>query len=243
MKELKFFSILFFFPCLVFCQAVKATYSLQIDMSGEMSSPFYHTYELLNVNGVSVQSKFWAQSLPQHVVRKDKKRGMIVGAKTDTSYVFKDFINNEMYSPERLFTNDFDVKDKLSVFQWEILSDTATILTFKCRKAKTSFRGRLYEVFYTEEIPVPDGPAKFNGLPGLILHVRMMDSKSIYLIECTKVAMLRGSDTPINPFLNKKTITFDEFKRIYRRKYSEVEAYSQTTEGFKVHRGGVEVLE
>ena len=240
---MKFFWIFFLCKSLAYCQVLNVTYSLQIDMSGEMGSPFNHTYELVNANGQSIQKKFWAQSLPQHVTQKDNKKGMIVGAKTDTSYVFKDFLKNEMYAQERLFTNDFDVKDKLSVFNWELLNDTTTILSFKCKKAKTYFRGRNYEVFYTEEIPVPDGPAKFNGLPGLILRVKMIDDKAIYLIEGIRLSTAKDSDAPINPYAAKKALTFEEFKKLYLRKYSEVEAYSQTTEGFKVYRVGVEIIE
>ena len=44
-----------------------------------------------------------------------------------------------------------------------------------CKSAKISFRGRDYKAFYTEKIPIPEGPWKFYGLPGLILHVKSED--------------------------------------------------------------------
>jgi GLPGLI family protein len=54
---------------------------------------------------------------------------------------------------------------------WIITSDTMRILGYRCLKATCSFRGRRYEVWFTPEIPIADGPWKFKGLPGLVLSV------------------------------------------------------------------------
>lgn len=53
---------------------------------------------------------------------------------------------------------------------WIITKDKKKIGTYVCTKAKTVFRGRTYTVWYTEKIPLPYGPWKLNGLPGLILE-------------------------------------------------------------------------
>lgn len=52
---------------------------------------------------------------------------------------------------------------------WEFLPDTLTVLGYACQKAVTTFRGRKYEVWFTPEIPINEGPWKLYGLPGLIL--------------------------------------------------------------------------
>ena len=54
--------------------------------------------------------------------------------------------------------------------EWIVMADSITnILGMECHKATTTFRGRLWEVWFTEEIPVGLGPWKLGGLPGLIL--------------------------------------------------------------------------
>ena len=54
--------------------------------------------------------------------------------------------------------------------EWTIHADSVmTILGMECHKATTKFRGRVWEVWFTEEIPISLGPWKLGGLPGLIL--------------------------------------------------------------------------
>ncbi len=65
--------------------------------------------------------------------------------------------------------------DTLPDFNWELLPDTMRILGYLCQKATcTSFLGsamRKFTAWYTPDIPASYGPAKFFGLPGLILMI------------------------------------------------------------------------
>lgn len=62
------------------------------------------------------------------------------------------------------------VKETVPVIDWVINNETKKIGKFNCKKATASFRGRNYIAWFTTEIPVPFGPWKLNGLPGLILE-------------------------------------------------------------------------
>lgn len=55
--------------------------------------------------------------------------------------------------------------------KWTITNETKNVGNLKCKKANCRFRGRNYTAWFTEEIPLPFGPWKINGLPGLILEV------------------------------------------------------------------------
>lgn len=62
------------------------------------------------------------------------------------------------------------VAEKKFVFKWKLQNETKTIGKYTCHKATTEFRGRNYIAWYTPEIPLPYGPWKLQGLPGLILE-------------------------------------------------------------------------
>lgn len=58
---------------------------------------------------------------------------------------------------------------------WFLENDVKTIHSYKCKKAKISFGGRIWHAWYAPEIPFQDGPYKFHGLPGLILEIYSED--------------------------------------------------------------------
>lgn len=53
---------------------------------------------------------------------------------------------------------------------WHLLPETRKIGSLLCKKAVGVFRGRTYEAWYAPQIPVPYGPWKLQGLPGLIIE-------------------------------------------------------------------------
>lgn len=59
--------------------------------------------------------------------------------------------------------------------KWQFEDQEIEIMGYQCQKATTNFRGRQYEVWFTIEIPIRNGPWKFNGLPGLILKAESTD--------------------------------------------------------------------
>ena len=79
---------------------------------------------------------------------------------------------------DRVYHDFYAYKDVFDPGSWVILNDTATIVGYHCQKAQANFGGRQWFAWFTSEIPIPDGPYKFCGLPGLI--VRLVDVKAFY---------------------------------------------------------------
>lgn len=69
-------------------------------------------------------------------------------------------------------------KDTLEIPDWEITDSIKNIEGLDCVKAITSFRGRNWTAWFSPEIPIPEGPWKLCGLPGLIVWA--YDSKGHY---------------------------------------------------------------
>ncbi|SHF30952.1 GLPGLI family protein [Chryseobacterium takakiae] len=79
------------------------------------------------------------------------------------------------------------------ISNWELADETRVINTITCKKAKVKFKGRNWIAWYAPEIPLPYGPMKFSGLPGLI--IKITDEKEDFDFELVKslpVSQLKG---------------------------------------------------
>jgi GLPGLI family protein len=68
------------------------------------------------------------------------------------------------------FKGNIYIAEKRPVIDWKLENETKKIGSFTAHKATGYFRGRNYTAWYILEIPVPYGPWKLQGLPGLILE-------------------------------------------------------------------------
>ena len=58
-----------------------------------------------------------------------------------------------------------------NLFDWKIHDEIKDIKGYAAQKATTTYSGRDYIAWFTTDIPISDGPFKFNGLPGLIIEI------------------------------------------------------------------------
>lgn len=68
---------------------------------------------------------------------------------------------------------------------WKLGSKSDSVNGYSCKKAFINFKGRKYTAWYTPEIPLPYGPYKFSGLPGLI--VKISDQQNTHCFELKSI--------------------------------------------------------
>jgi len=120
------------------------------------------------------------------------------------SDLYKDYKKDEIQVRDNISIHSFIYKDELKPQNWEILSDTTTILGYQCQKAQCQWRGRDWVAWFTPEIPINEGPWKFYGLPGLI--TKLHDTQNHYsfvLIGFQKI------EEPIDTKIPKDTQKID----------------------------------
>lgn len=113
---------------------------------------------------------------------------IVIGKKNVIKRNFTNLNTNKLSSTETItFDNSlYLVTEALPKLDWDLNHpDTLKIGTYMCNKATTSFRGRNYIAWYTNDIPITFGPWKFHGLPGLILD--MYDQTHKYEWIVTKI--------------------------------------------------------
>ncbi len=63
--------------------------------------------------------------------------------------------------------------ERVPEIQWNFAADaTVVVLGYECQLATADFSGRHYSAWFAPELPLPYGPYKFGGLPGLILRIQ-----------------------------------------------------------------------
>lgn len=95
------------------------------------------------------------------------------------SIVLKDFSTSKLVVNDQISGFRFQYEESIPKIKWKIEKETKELLGRQCIKATARFRGRDYVAWYTEELPISDGPFLFSGLPGLILEIR--DTKDEYI--------------------------------------------------------------
>jgi GLPGLI family protein len=96
--------------------------------------------------------------------------------------------------------------------KWKTLPGVDTIAGLPCYKATTQHGGRRYTAWYSPQIPIPDGPYVFQGLPGLITKV--VDADQLYRFEIKTYQIKPERTYYLFPF-----ITQDYPRQIDRKSY------------------------
>lgn len=119
-------------------------------------------------------------------------------------------------------------KDEVNI-KWNTQSskENKTILGYKCKLATADFRGRKYAVWYTLDIPVPIGPWKLGGLPGLILKADVDDGA--FLFEATSIVRNTNLTIPekyITLYEKNKDKIYD-YKKVFAFENKALEDFRQ----------------
>ena len=128
---------------------------------------------------------------------------------------YKNYTKDTLIYNEAISFKKIILGEKINLFKWDIISKSDTlILGFKCQKAVTKFRGRIYEAFFSNKIAPYGGPWKFDGLPGLILAVK---SKDNYVVIRPLKIILNHTIKIKNPYLKKKSFSWENFRSKYMK--------------------------
>ncbi|KAF0130459.1 MAG: hypothetical protein FD155_1759 [Bacteroidetes bacterium] len=99
--------------------------------------------------------------------------------------VFKNMPHGEITNTDHIIGGSFKFLESMNQFNWQLLSETSTIDGIRIQKAICNFGGRDWIAWFAPEVPIKDGPYKFNGLPGLIM--RIYDTKNHYNFDFIRI--------------------------------------------------------
>ncbi|TVR83025.1 MAG: GLPGLI family protein [Saprospirales bacterium] len=109
-----------------------------------------------------------------------------------------------------LSNQNFILSTEIPKIEWVIHDLQREVAGFQTRLAVGEFGGRIYEAWFTEEIPVPFGPYKLNGLPGLILEAFSRDERVSYYFKSFQ--KIDGRGVKIGPPIDGREMTMEQLQ-------------------------------
>lgn len=213
----KYISTLFVFTFLhVFSQSYKVVYEKNVSFSGNQGSDLpddirakmknvtilYSLYINSNQSLFTSGESFLGSSSSENGAEKSTTSYTMRGAKYN---LYKNLKNNSFYLETELEKKDCNVADTLPDMAWKITDETDTVLGYTVKKAIGQDKGKEVVVWYTEQIPVKDGPMFYRGVSGLVLKAQI--GKTIY--TATKIE--KAQKEKIHFPTSKDVMTLEEY--------------------------------
>lgn len=124
--------------------------------------------------------------------------------------IYRNLEEGKFTTYSTVFGSHYLITENITIPDWTMYEDsTITVLGMECKKATTNFRGRYWEVWYTEDIPISQGPWKLCGLPGMILKA---NCPKFMLIEAISIKNKNLKPVTFYNYLNYKYAPIDRME-------------------------------
>ena len=133
----------------------------------------------------------------------------------DSKSVFKDLKTKETKKFISNFQKLFSIKIDEHLI-WQIQNETKVILGMKAQKATTTYGGRNWVAWFTNEIPLQEGPYIFHGLPGLITEIH--DIQNNYTFSLIQI---KNSDGKLYEKEKALAISWKQYAKLALDYYSD----------------------
>ncbi len=207
-----------------------------------MGAPIGNDYNAeLIFNSIQSTYTFAKDSLEGGHVREmipvKNNKGLFMIMKTTTE---EGFIYNINRTKNLIKSRDIGynyISDTIPNLTWKILNETKKIGNFECSKATCNFRGRDYTAWFSISIPLPYGPWKLQGLPGLILEAYDTDKEIYFYFKSIEYPSKKELKITIpNP---KTNMDMERIRSTKKREWTTAEDFKK--EMMKRHKIGTKM--
>lgn len=134
--------------------------------------------------------------------------------------MYKNLAEGTVVEQRDFMDKKFLIDGEVEKFSWKLAMEQKEIGGYVCQKATYSDTSMSVEVWFSPQIPVPTGPGKLGGLPGLILEANFNEGKRVITMEEINFGE-PNAEAFIEPKKGKK-VTHEEFRAIQKEKMEEM---------------------
>jgi len=168
-----------------------------------LAQSYQHKYSLY-INLETNESIYKLDSLV--INKKEGQENLNFMINSTLDYVIKDS-KGKVFKYEQIFQREFYSEGNKTDIEWSLTNETKVISGMNCRKAIAKNEDLLLNVWYTEEVPVTNGPVNYFGLPGLVVW-----SEDFFLTtEIEKIEY--NNDFDFDKFKNEILTDFNKNKK------------------------------
>jgi len=240
MKLLKLISI-FAMPFLMAQQSTRFVY--QVTMKPDSANADSRKTESAYLDTDGKKSVFYSEKsakrdsvMERMRATKNFDRSQLQDLRSNIQYIIEKDIANQSVTYKSRIGRDQYSYNETPAFQWKILPETVKIGDYETQKAETKFGGRTWYAWFTQQIPLQEGPYKFSGLPGLI--VKIQDEKEDYsfdLMQTKKIAEIQPPQTR-GQYINLPKVKYTELEKKFRK---DPESFMNQNQGFSARGGAI----
>jgi len=174
--------------------------------------------ELLFTAEASLYKKESGETDISEMAKEDNQAVKIMISQPD-NILYTDFNTGSTVEQREFLTRMFLVEGVLPQRSWKITGMSREILGYTCQEARSEKDSVVIVAWYTPEIPVSGGPAKFGGLPGMILQVDVDNGDRQFIAQ--KIEFKEFSAADLQKPKKGKPVSDEEFKEIVAEKMKE----------------------
>lgn len=204
---------------------------------GEQGSKYYSEYVFQND---SIMDAHFKKNMATHSDEEIPTSGRegVVGYKILKSY--PDFKINHIISLDMTLYN----ANQQAKMNWKILPEKSKIGSWNVQRAETDFAGRKWIAWFSNDIPIQDGPYKFHGLPGLIVKIEdktgshKLELKGVKNNAAERNILISEWEKPIPIDYKKYQTIYRNYRKdpmaSFKKKIQDGEAYITDDSGNKI---------
>jgi GLPGLI family protein len=130
--------------------------------------------------------------------------------------IYRDRSKGETFDVMTLLNKEKVVVDTLDCQQWKSKNDMKEIAGHICMNASfyDTVKGKEVIAWFALDLPIPSGPDKYCGLPGMILEINESNGAVVY--TATSVLLSEEKVVIVKPTVKKKIkiITYEDYDKI-----------------------------